>query len=95
MMTQTEAQTEAMPLDILLMRLTGITKNVLGLETMEHKVALETNFFELGIDSMNVIDLVLAIEHDLKIQFTEEELSADLFVRAENLIALIQQRSRQ
>jgi acyl carrier protein len=84
-----------MPVDVLLQYLTGITKSVLGLETMNEKVGLDTNFFDLGIDSMNVIDLVLAIEQELAVQFTEEDLSAELFVRAESLVTLIRQRSQK
>ncbi|ABM34345.1 acyl carrier protein [Paracidovorax citrulli] len=50
----------------------------------------DTNLFDIGIDSMNMTDLVLRIEERFGLTLAPEDLSADLFTRFSRLVDFVQ-----
>jgi acyl carrier protein len=66
---------------------------VLNLEISRGQIDADSNLFSLGIDSMTVVSLVIAIEEEFGVQIPEDMLAASVFERFENLFVLI--RSQQ
>ncbi|MEO3712759.1 acyl carrier protein [Roseateles flavus] len=52
----------------------------------------DTNLFDVGIDSMNMTELVLRIEEHFGLMLMPEELSADLFTRYSRLVDFVQRK---
>lgn len=52
----------------------------------------DTNLFDVGIDSMNMTELVLRIEERFGLMLMPEELSAELFTRFSRLVDFIQRK---
>ena len=52
----------------------------------------DTNLFDLGVDSMNMTELVLRIEERFGLMLMPEELSADLFTRYSRLVDFVQRK---
>ena len=52
----------------------------------------DTNLFDVGIDSMNMTELVLRIEERFGLMLMPEELSADIFTRFSRLVDFIQRK---
>ncbi|AMU09044.1 TPA: acyl carrier protein [Burkholderia cenocepacia] len=48
-----------------------------------------TNLFDLGVDSMNMTELLLHVEQRFKFVLDPEDLSSDLFLRFDNLVAFV------
>lgn len=69
--------------------LKSILMNILNLEMAREDIREDTNLFDLGIDSMTVIDLILAIEDEFAVTLDEEELTETLFERFESLVNMI------
>ena len=49
----------------------------------------DTNLFDLGVDSMNMTELLLQVEQRFKFVLDPEDLSSDLFLRFDNLVAFV------
>lgn len=49
----------------------------------------DTNLFDIGIDSMNMTELLLLIEQRFHLTLSPGDLSADLFSRLANLTAFV------
>jgi|GEM_PF-542918 len=64
----------------------GVIINVLGLAMERSELRDDTNLFDLGMDSLSVVRLVVALEEELGIQIPADELSAELFHRLGALI---------
>ncbi len=64
----------------------GVIINVLGLAMERSELGEETNLFDLGMDSLSVVRLVVALEEELGVQIPADELSAELFHRLGSLI---------
>ncbi len=67
----------------------GVIINVLGLSVERSELIDETNLFDLGMDSLSVVRLVLALEEALGLQIPAEDLSAELFHRLGDLTAFL------
>ncbi|QNB16122.1 acyl carrier protein [Paraburkholderia tropica] len=52
-------------------------------------IAEDTNLFDVGIDSMNMTDLLLELEQRFAFTLAPEDLSADLFLRFGNLVSFV------
>lgn len=57
-------------------------------------IADDTNLFDLGIDSMNMTDLLLQLEQRFSLTFAPEDLSFDLFLRFGNLVSFVESHAR-
>ncbi|MFM0208059.1 acyl carrier protein [Paraburkholderia sediminicola] len=53
-------------------------------------IADDTNLFDVGVDSMNMTDLLLQLEQRFGFTLAPEDLSADLFMRFGNLVAFVE-----
>lgn len=54
----------------------------------------DTNLFDVGVDSMNMTDLLLQLEQRFAFTLAPEELSADLFLRFGNLVSFVESHVR-
>lgn len=64
--------------------------SVLGSTVQADLVQDNTNLFDIGIDSMNMTELLLGIEKHFNFTLAPEDLSSDLFLRFANLTAFVQ-----
>ncbi|MDB5787728.1 acyl carrier protein [Caballeronia mineralivorans] len=64
--------------------------SVLGSTVQADLVQDDTNLFDIGIDSMNMTELLLGIEKHFNFTLAPEDLSSDLFLRFANLTAFVQ-----
>ncbi|HEV3424561.1 MAG TPA: acyl carrier protein [Paraburkholderia sp.] len=64
--------------------------SVLGSTIQADLVQEDTNLFDIGIDSMNMTELLLGIEKHFNFTIAPEDLSSDLFLRFANLTAFVQ-----
>ena len=64
--------------------------SVLGSTVQADLVQDDTNLFDIGIDSMNMTELLLRIEKRFNFALAPEDLSSDLFLRFANLTAFVQ-----
>ncbi|WP_118181151.1 phosphopantetheine-binding protein [Paraburkholderia phosphatilytica] len=62
-------------------------QSVLGEHVRTDLVGDDTSLLDLGIDSMNMTDLLLQLELRLGFTLAPEDLSSDLFLRFDNLVA--------
>ncbi len=53
-------------------------------------IADDTNLFDVGVDSMNMTDLLLQLEQRFGFTLAPEDLSSDLFLRFGNLVSFVQ-----
>lgn len=68
--------------------LKAVVISVLNLELNREQIEVDSNLFSLGIDSMTVVSLVIAIEEEFGVQIPENLLAASVFERFENLFDL-------
>ena len=73
--------------------LRDVVLNVLQLDLPKDAITLETNLHELGLESMNVVELLADIEARFDITIDVEDLSAALFSRFGNLVEFVQRKS--
>jgi acyl carrier protein len=64
----------------------GVLISVLGLGIERSELDINADLFELGMDSLSVVRVVVALEEGLAIQIPADELSPDLFRRVGDLI---------
>ena len=74
-------------------QLRDVVLNVLQLDLPKDAIALETNLHELGLESMNVVELLAEMEARFNITIDVEDLSAALFSRFGNLVEFVQRKS--
>lgn len=67
--------------------------NVLQLDLPKDAITLETNLHDLGLESMNVVELLTEMEARFDITIDVEDLSATLFSRFGNLVDFVQRKS--
>ena len=70
--------------------LKDIIAEVLNLDPGTGLIGEDTNLFDLGIDSMAVMNLVMAVQERFGVEIPEESLDARLFERFGNLRAAIE-----
>ncbi|MEX3844316.1 acyl carrier protein [Paraburkholderia sp. BR10882] len=58
-------------------------------------IADDTNLFDVGVDSMNMTDLLLQLEQRFAFTLAPEDLSADLFLRFGNLVSFVESHVRR
>ena len=63
--------------------------SVLGSTIPVDLVQDDTNLFDIGIDSMNMTELLLQIEQRFGLTLAPEDLSSDLFLRFGNLTSFV------
>ncbi|ACA93418.1 MULTISPECIES: acyl carrier protein [Burkholderia cepacia complex] len=63
--------------------------STLGTHLSAELIEGDTNLFDLGVDSMNMTELLLQVEQRFKIALEPEDLSSDLFLRFDNLVAFV------
>ncbi|HDR9483129.1 TPA: acyl carrier protein [Burkholderia aenigmatica] len=64
--------------------------SVLGSTLSTDLIVDDTNLFDVGVDSMNMTDLLLQLEQRFGFTLAPEDLSADLFLRFGNLVAFVE-----
>jgi acyl carrier protein len=64
--------------------------SVLGSTLSADLVVDDTNLFDIGVDSMNMTELLLQLEQRFGFTLAPEDLSSDLFLRFGNLVAFVQ-----
>lgn len=70
-------------------KLRAVVIDVLKLEIAPQELAGDTNLYELGLESLNVVALLSALEKAFDIVIDVEDLSADLFGRWDDLVAFV------
>lgn len=58
-------------------------------------IADDTNLFDVGVDSMNMTDLLLQLEQRFAFTLAPDDLSADLFLRFGNLVSFVESHVRR
>ncbi|MBR8206019.1 acyl carrier protein [Burkholderia vietnamiensis] len=66
--------------------LLSVLSSTLSTELIVH----DTNLFDVGVDSMNMTDLLLQLEQRFGFTLAPEDLSADLFLRFGNLVSFVE-----
>ena len=66
---------------------------VLELEIPPSAISDETNLFDLGIDSLAVLRLVMAVQDKFGIEIPETSLDASMFERFGNLVQVVADHS--
>ena len=64
--------------------------SVLSSTLSANLVVDDTNLFEVGVDSMNMTELLLQLEQRFGFTLAPEDLSADLFLRFGNLVSFVE-----
>ncbi|WP_069352820.1 acyl carrier protein [Burkholderia cenocepacia] len=64
--------------------------SVLGSTLSTDLIVDDTNLFDVGVDSMNMTDLLLQLEQRFSFTLAPEDLSADLFLRFGNLVSFVE-----
>ncbi|MCA8024777.1 MULTISPECIES: acyl carrier protein [Burkholderia] len=64
--------------------------SVLGSTLSTDLIVDDTNLFDVGVDSMNMTDLLLQLEQRFGFTLAPEDLSADLFLRFRNLVSFVE-----
>ncbi|WP_431227848.1 acyl carrier protein [Burkholderia contaminans] len=68
--------------------------STLGTHLSTELIDGDTNLFDLGVDSMNMTELLLQVEQRFKFVLDPEDLSSDLFLRFDNLVAFVASHAR-
>lgn len=71
-------------------RLQSVVVDVLNLDIPSDAIDEETNLYELGLESLNVQNLLTEIESSFDLAIDVEDLSAELFLRFGNLASLVE-----
>jgi acyl carrier protein len=58
-------------------------------------IADDTNLFDVGVDSMNMTDLLLQLEQRFGFTLAPEDLSSELFLRFGNLVSFVESHVRR
>lgn len=71
------------------MTLKPAIERVLKTGTAGRALSPETNLFNVGLDSLGVMELIVDIENQFNITFGDDELSPELFERLGTLVSMI------
>lgn len=74
-------------------QLRELVLGVLQLDLPKDTITLETNLHDLGLESMNVVELLAEMEARFDITIDVEDLSAALFSRFGNLVDFVLRKS--
>lgn len=66
----------------------GIVGNILQAEVDLSKE--DVNLFDLGLDSMSIVDFLMAIEEEFDLEIEESELKEDVFTSAHKIVDLVE-----
>ena len=79
----------------------GITESILvatgevsGRPFMTDSVTGDTSIYDLGIDSMSLVELIFKLESDLDMDIPVAELNEDIFANLDSLSAYLSSRRR-
>lgn len=70
----------------------NIVNRVLRIDPNDFQISQDTNLFELGLESLNVIELITELELASHITIDVEDLSEDLFSRFGRLVEFMQRK---
>lgn len=72
----------------------NVLENELGDELLVSvdKIEKNDNLFNLGLDSLNVIKLIIGIEEELNIKFQDKDIDSKNWKSIENINKLIEER---
>ena len=66
--------------------------SVLKLNIPASSLKEETNLYELGLDSVSIMDLLISIEHEFDVLIDVEDLSEELFSNFGRLITFVRKK---
>ena len=69
-----------------------VAVSVLNLEIQSHQIQDDTNIFELGADSMSIVELLFQLEAEFDLRFDESKLNVDIFKRFGDLVAFVDEQ---
>ena len=69
--------------------------SVLNLDVSIETISGNTNLYELGLDSLNVVALLTDIENLFDITIDVEDLSAEMFEKFSNILAFVVRRTNE
>lgn len=69
-----------------------IVASLLNKEVSDMRLSMETNLLELGINSVDYIRIVVALESKLNIEFDDEDLNYERFNTIDDIIYYVQER---
>ncbi len=73
-------------------RIRNIVAEILRIDPTDAQISEETNLYELGLESLNVVELLTQIEIAYDITIDVEDLSAELFNRFGTLVDFVQRK---
>lgn len=73
-------------------RLKAIVAEILQLEGREQLIVPGANLFQLGLESLNVINLLTQVEIDFDIVVDVEDLSGELFEHYDRLLGFVRDK---
>lgn len=76
-------------------RIAAIAAEVLRIDPADARIDAETNLYELGLESLNVVELLSQLETAFGITIDVEDLSSDLFGRFGNLVEFVETKRSQ
>ena len=74
-------------------RVRGITSEVLRIDASMPSITADTNLYEMGLESLNVVELITRLEVAYEIVIDVEDLTADMFSRFGTLVDFIQRKT--
>jgi acyl carrier protein len=66
--------------------------DVLKLDIAPHEITAETSLYELGLESLRVVELLSTVEKQFGITIDVEDLSAELFERLGNVVEFVRRK---
>ena len=76
-------------------RLIQVARGVINSTLSDERFLDDTSFFDLGLASLNVVELLSAVEQEFDVVVDGEELSAELFMRFGNVVSFVEKKLRQ
>lgn len=73
-------------------RIKTILNETINLQHPVAEIKLEDDLFAVGMDSLNSIKLIIAIEEEFGFEFDDEDLIADNFRALKNIISYVESR---
>ena len=75
-------------------KIKNVLENKLGDELLVSvdKIEKNDNLFNLGLDSLNVIKLIIGVEEELNVKFYVKDIDSENWKSVENINKLIEER---
>jgi acyl carrier protein len=73
----------------------AIAYSVLRVDPAQVRISAESNLYDLGLESLNVVELLSGLEADYDITIDVEDLSEGLFNRFGTLVEFVQRKIRE